>query len=124
MWCSCRGNGPRGPSRCWTMPEKDEKKNRDMAVNRRAYHDYFIDDKLEAGIVLTGPEVKSVRGGRTNLRDGFVRIDGNEAWLENVHISAYAEANVMNVEPMRPRKLLMHRKGTSSFIGNAPHKGY
>ena len=58
------------------MPDKDEKQ-RDMAVNRRAYHDYFIDEKLEAGLMLTGSEVKSVRNGRTNLRDGFVRIDGN-----------------------------------------------
>ena len=56
-----------------------EAKQRDMAVNRRAYHDYFIDEKLEAGLILTGSEVKSVRGGRTNLRDGFVRIDGNDA---------------------------------------------
>jgi len=80
------------------MPKKDEGP-RDVAVNRRAYHDYFIDEKLEAGIMLSGPEVKSVRNGRTNLRDGFVRIDGNAAWLENVHISPYTQANVMNVEP-------------------------
>src|SRR5438128_11547292 len=95
-------------SRCSAMPEKDERE-RDVAVNRRAYHDYFIDEKLEAGIMLTGTEVKSVRNGRTNLRDGFVRIDGSgkAAWLENVHISPYEQANVMNHEPMRPRKLLL-----------------
>jgi SsrA-binding protein len=104
------------------MPDKKEE--RDVAVNRRAYHDYFIDDKLEAGIMLTGTEVKSVRGGRTNLRDGFVRIDGNEAWLENVHISPYAEANLMNHEPMRPRKLLLHRKEIASLIGKVRQKGY
>ena len=102
----------------------DKKEERDVAVNRRAYHDYFIDDKLEAGIMLTGTEVKSVRGGRTNLRDGFVRIDGNEAWLENVHISPYAEANLMNHEPMRPRKLLLHRKEIASLIGKVRQKGY
>jgi SsrA-binding protein len=70
------------------MPEKKDERERDVAVNRRAYHDYFIDEKLEAGIMLTGTEVKSIRNGRTNLRDGFVRIDGsgNAAWLENVHI--------------------------------------
>ena len=106
------------------MTERKDEKQRDMAVNRRAYHDYFIDDKLEAGIVLTGPEVKSVRGGRTNLRDGFVRIDGNEAWLENVHISPYAEANLMNVEPMRPRKLLLHRREIASLVGKVRQKGY
>ncbi len=105
------------------MPEKDERE-RDVAVNRRAYHDYFIDDKLEAGIMLTGTEVKSVRNGRTNLRDGFVRIDGREAWLENVHISPYEQANLMNVEPLRPRKLLMHRKEIASLIGKVRQKGY
>src|SRR6266446_9297054 len=102
----------------------DERKDRDVAVNRRAYHDYFIDDKLEAGIMLTGTEVKSVRNGRTNLRDGFVRIDGNEAWLENVHISPYEQANLMNHEPMRPRKLLLHRTEISSLIGKVRQKGY
>jgi len=102
----------------------DEKKERDVAVNRRAYHDYFIDEKMEAGIMLTGSEVKSVRNGRTNLRDGFVRIDGNEAWLENVHISPYAQANLMNHEPMRPRKLLLHRKEIASLIGKVRQKGY
>ncbi|TMB93866.1 MAG: SsrA-binding protein SmpB [Chloroflexi bacterium] len=105
------------------MPDKDERP-RDVAVNRRAYHDYFIDEKLEAGIQLTGTEVKSVRNGRTNLRDGFVRIDGNEAWLENVHISPYEQANLMNHEPMRPRKLLLHRKEISSLIGKVRQKGY
>src|SRR5438128_2425255 len=98
--------------------------SRDVAVNRRAYHDYFIDEKLEAGIMLTGTEVKSVRNGRTNLRDGFVRIDGSEAWLENVHISPYAQANLMNHEPLRPRKLLLHRKEISSLIGKVRQKGY
>jgi SsrA-binding protein len=102
----------------------DERKDRDMAVNRRAYHDYFIDEKLEAGLMLTGSEVKSVRNGRTNLRDGFVRIDGNEAWLENVNISQYTQANLMNHEPMRPRKLLLHRKEISSLIGKVRQKGY
>jgi SsrA-binding protein len=106
------------------MPERDPDRERDIAVNRRAYHDYFIDEKLEAGIMLTGSEVKSVRNGRTNLRDGFVRIDGNAAWLENVHISPYAQANVMNVEPVRPRKLLMHRKEIASLIGKVRQKGY
>jgi SsrA-binding protein len=106
------------------MPDKKDERERDVAINRRAYHDYFIDDKLEAGIMLTGTEVKSVRNGRTNLRDGFVRIDGREAWLENVHISPYAQANLMNHEPMRPRKLLLHRKEISSLIGKVRQKGY
>jgi len=103
------------------MPDKAE---RDVAVNRRAYHDYFIDEKHEAGVMLTGTEIKSVRNGRANLRDGFVRIDGGEAWLENVHISPYAQGNVMNQEPLRPRKLLLHRKEISSLIGKVKQKGY
>ncbi|TMD35514.1 MAG: SsrA-binding protein SmpB [Chloroflexi bacterium] len=105
------------------MPDR-ERAERDVAVNRRAYHDYFIDEKYEAGMMLTGTEIKSVRNGRANLRDGFVRIDGREAWLENVHISPYAQGNVMNQEPVRPRKLLLHRKEISSLIGKVKQKGY
>ena len=103
------------------MPDRTDE---DVAVNRRAFHDYFIDEKYEAGIQLTGTEVKSVRNGRANLRDGFVRIDGHEAWLENVHISPYAEGNLMNHEPLRPRKLLLHRKEISTLIGKVKQKGY
>lgn len=108
------------------MPDRDKdgERDRDKAVNRRAFHDYFIDEKYEAGLVLTGTEVKSIRAGRCNLRDGFVRIDGMEAWLENVHISPYAQGNLMNHEPMRPRKLLLHRKQISSLIGKVKQKGY
>src|SRR5258708_16797168 len=79
---------------------------------------------MEAGIMLTGTEVKSVRNGRTNLRDGFVRIDGNEAWLENVHISDYTQGNRMNHEPVHPRKLLLHRKEIPTLIGKVRRKGY
>ena len=104
------------------MPERDTEK--DVAVNRRAYHDYFIDEKYEAGVMLTGTEIKSVRNGRANLRDGYVRIDNGEAWLENVHISPYAQGNLMNQEPLRPRKLLLHRKEISSLIGKVKQKGY
>ena len=104
------------------MPERENEK--DVAVNRRAYHDYFIDEKYEAGVMLTGTEIKSVRNGRANLRDGYVRIDGSEAWLENVHISPYAQGNLMNQEPVRPRKLLLHRKEISSLIGKVKQKGY
>lgn len=105
------------------MPERNGTE-KDVAVNRRAYHDYFIDEKYEAGVMLTGTEVKSVRNGRTNLRDGFVRIDGREAWLENVHISPYAQGNLMNHEPLRPRKLLLHRKEIASLIGKVKQRGY
>ena len=84
------------------MPERQER-NRDIAVNRRAYHDYFIDEKYEAGLVLTGTEVKSMRAGRANLRDGYVRIDAGEAWLENVHVTPYSQGGYANHEPLRPR---------------------
>src|SRR6202171_3174401 len=106
------------------MPEKGAERERDIAVNRRAFHDYFIDEKMEAGIMLTGPEVKTVRNGRANLREGFGRIDGHGAWAENVHISPYEQANLMNVEPVRPRKLLLHRKEIASLIGKVRQKGY
>lgn len=103
------------------MPEQ---RSRDVAVNRRAYHDYFIDERYEAGLVLTGTEVKSLRAGKANLRDGFVRIQGNEAWLENVHISAYAQGGYVNHEPLRPRKLLLHGKEIASLTGKVKQKGY
>ncbi len=107
------------------MPEQKEKeKERDVAVNRRAFHDFFIDEKYEAGAVLTGTEVKSIREGRCNLRDGYVRIEGHEAWLENVHISPYAQGNLMNHDPLRPRKLLLHRKQIASLIGKVKQKSY
>src|ERR1700686_1703756 len=126
IWCSCPARNRLPRSKCWAipMPDKKDEKERDVAVNRRAYHDYFIDDKLEPGIMLTGTEVKSVRNGRTNVRDGFVRIDGRGAWLRNGHTSPYARANLMNPEPMRPRKLLLHRKEISSLIGKVRQKGY
>src|SRR5260370_4933785 len=124
MWSSCPARSPRRRNRSWAVSEKKDERARDVAVNRRAYHDYFIDEKMEAGIMLSGTEVKSVRNGRTNLRDGFVRIDGNEAWLENAHISEYAQGNRMNHEPLRPRKLLLHRKEIASLIGKVRQKGY
>src|SRR2546430_12602778 len=90
---SCLGRSRRPPSRCWAMPDDKE---RDVAVNRRAYHDYFIDDKYEAGVMLTGTEVKSIRNGRANLRAGFVRIDNGAAWPENRHCPPYAPAYLQN----------------------------
>ena len=104
------------------MPDKV--RHRDVAVNRRAYHDYFIDETLEAGLVLQGTEVKSLRAGRANLREGFVRLDGREGWLENVHISAYEQGGYVNHEPVRPRKLLLHADEIASLVGKVKQKGY
>jgi len=101
-----------------------DQRNRDVAVNRRAWHDYFIDEQYEAGLVLTGTEVKSLRAGKANLRDGFVRIDGREAWLENVHISSYEQGGYSNHDPTRSRKLLLHGKEIASLVGKVRQRGY
>ena len=106
------------------MPDTATAARRDVATNRRAFHDYFVDERYEAGLVLTGTEVKSLRAGRCNLRDGYVRIDGQEAWLENVHISPYAQGNLANHEPLRPRKLLLHRGEIAGLIGKVRQRGY
>ena len=78
-----------------------------VARNRKARHDYFIMETVEAGIVLTGTEIKSVRAGKVNLKDGYARIQGSEVWLHNVHISPYEQGTHYNHEPLRPRKLLL-----------------
>src|SRR6202011_2387509 len=101
-----------------------ERRNRDVAVNRRAYHDYFIDETYEAGLVLQGTEVKSLRAGRANLRDGYVRVDGGEAWLENVPISPHEQGGYANHAPLRSRKLLLHADELASLIGKTRQKGY
>lgn len=82
-----------------------------VATNRKAQHDYFLDETLEAGIVLQGSEIKSVRAGKVSLREAFVRIDDNlEAWLINAHIAPYDAASHFNHDPRRPRKLLLHKR--------------
>jgi SsrA-binding protein len=95
-----------------------------VAVNRRAGHDYFIDDRIEAGLVLTGTEIKSIREGRVNLREGYARIVDGEAWLTNVHIAPYERGNRYNHEPLRDRKLLLHRDEISSLVGKVRQRGY
>jgi SsrA-binding protein len=93
-----------------TDTKKAERRNNSPLIeNRRARHDYFIEETLEAGIVLVGSEIKSVRAGRVNLTEGFVRIENEEAWLHNMHISPWQQAGTyFNHEPTRPRKLLLH----------------
>ncbi|HLJ66545.1 MAG TPA: SsrA-binding protein SmpB [Chloroflexota bacterium] len=95
-----------------------------IAVNRRATHDYFIDERIEAGLVLTGTEIKSIREGRVNLREGYARIIGDEAWLVNVHIAPYDHGNRYNHEPLRDRKLLLHRGEIATLIGRVRQRGY
>ncbi|MGQ9501452.1 MAG: SsrA-binding protein SmpB [Anaerolineae bacterium] len=95
-----------------------------VATNRKAYHDYFIEDTLEAGIALTGTEIKSVRAGQVNLRDSFAIIKEGEVWLLNAHIAAYRGASYFNHDPRRPRKLLLHRYEINRLIGKVQEKGF
>jgi SsrA-binding protein len=92
--------------------------------NRKARHDYHIEATFEAGIVLKGSEVKSLRQGRGNLKDGYAGIRGGEAYLYNVHISPYAQASRDNPDPVRDRKLLLHKKEIRRLIGKTQERGY
>ena len=94
-----------------------------VALNRKARHDYFIDETVEAGIVLTGSEVKSLREGRVNLKDSFARVSRGEAFVVNVHISPYDPAHRDNHEPTRSRKLLLHRGEIDRLEGKLNQKG-
>ncbi|MBN1934878.1 MAG: SsrA-binding protein SmpB [Anaerolineae bacterium] len=95
-----------------------------VASNRKAYHDYTIEDKFEAGIVLIGSEIKSIRAGRVNLRDGYATIENGEVWLFNVHISSYDPASRYGHEPRRPRKLLLHKRQIARLANRMQEKGY
>ncbi len=95
-----------------------------VSQNRKAYHDYHIEETMEAGIALLGTEVKSLREGRVNLRDSYVTIKGGEAYLVNCHISPYSHGNIMNHDPLRTRKLLLHRKEIERVRGKIEAKGY
>ena len=88
-----------------------------VAVNKKANHDFAIEETIEAGIVLQGTEIKSIRNGKVQLRDSFVRIRNNEAWISNMHISPYDQGNRFNHDPLRSRKLLLHKKQISTLIG-------
>jgi SsrA-binding protein len=95
----------------------------DVAVNRQARHRYNLLDKWEAGLVLTGTEVKSLRGGNVQLKDGYAAVRDGEVWLHNVHIPPYAPATRENHEPERSRKLLLHRREIERLIGKTKEKG-
>jgi SsrA-binding protein len=94
-----------------------------ITVNRKAYHDYVIEESLEAGIVLKGSEIKSIRAGRVNLRDAYARPENGELWLYNCHIASYDAASYNTHEPTRPRKLLLHRKEIDVLSGKVARKG-
>lgn len=104
---------------------RDHGIERVIADNRKARHDYFIEETYEAGIVLTGSEIKSIRAGQVNLRGGYVRIVNGEAWLYDVHIAPYERSGkYFNHEPTRPRKLLLHRREISRIAGQVERQGY
>ncbi|MFD1739406.1 SsrA-binding protein SmpB [Bacillus salitolerans] len=94
-----------------------------VAQNKKANHDYFIEETYEAGIVLQGTEIKSIRNGRINLRDSFARVHRGEVFLYNAHISPYEQGNRFNHEPLRTRKLLLHKKQIAKLIGETKEAG-
>jgi SsrA-binding protein len=94
-----------------------------VATNRRARHEYFILETVEAGIALQGSEIKSIRAGQISLAEAYVRIDGKEAWLEDAHIAPYEQASIYNHEPLRPRKLLLHSSEIRKLWNTVRQKG-
>ena len=95
-----------------------------VATNRKAFHEYFISDTFEAGLVLVGSEIKSIRAGRVSLQDGYVSFEQGEAWLANVHIAQYDPASRQNHDPKRRRKLLLHRREIDRLAGKVQEKGF
>jgi len=119
------------PSQSTGQKEKDKPSRRDptssgqrdASVNRAASHNYFLLEKFEAGIALRGTEVKSIRGGRSNLKDAYGLVKDGELWLINAHIGEYDHGNIFNHEPLRTRKLLVHRNELNKLIGKTHQKG-
>lgn len=95
-----------------------------IAKNKKAYHDYHIEETYEAGLVLTGTEIKSIRQGKVNLKDSYARIDKGEMYIIGMHISPYEQGNRFNVDPTRTRKLLMHRREIDKLTGLIKQKGF
>ena len=97
---------------------------RDATVNRAAGHDYFLEDKMETGVVLTGSEVKSIRSGLANLKDAYALVKDGELWLLNAHIGAYEHGSYANHAPLRTRKLLVHKDELRKLLGKSQQRGY
>lgn len=102
---------------------KNISKDNVVAQNKKAHYDYEIIETFEAGIVLTGTEIKSIRRARINIRDGFARVRNGEVWLSNVHISPFDEGNIWNVDPTRSRKLLLHKKQITKITAEISQSG-
>lgn len=95
-----------------------------IATNRKARHEFFIEETMEAGIVLTGTEVKSIRQGKVNIKESYASIDDGEVYVNGMHISPYEQGNIFNVDPLRKRKLLLHRREIRKLIGETKQKGF
>ena len=95
-----------------------------IANNKKVFHDYFIEETYEAGIVLHGTEVKSLRMGKCSIKESFLRIENGEMWIYGMHISPYEKGNIFNKDPLRTRKLLLHRSEIMKLIGKVKEKGY
>ena len=94
------------------------------ANNKKAYHDYFIEEKYEAGIVLHGTEVKSMRMGKCSIKESFIRIENGEIFAYGMHVSPYEKGNIFNKDPLRTKKLLLHKKEINKLMGKIAEKGY
>jgi len=95
-----------------------------IANNKKAYHDYFVDEKYETGLVLHGTEVKSIRMGHCSIKEAFVKIENEEVWVYGMHVSPYEKGNIFNKDPERPKKLLMHKSEIRKLLGKVKEKGY
>lgn len=100
-----------------------KKQRKLVANNKKAWHDYFIEERIEAGIVLTGTEIKSVRAGKVSIKESYARIDKGELFVYGMNISPYEQGNRFNVDPLRPRKLLMHKREIMKLLGATTQKG-
>ena len=105
------------------MSKQKEINEKPVATNRKAFHDYFIEERYEAGIMLQGTEVKSLREGRVNLQDSYASVRGSEVFLHQCHISPYSHGNMMNHDPTRVRKLLLHKTEIHKLLGKTQQKG-
>lgn len=103
---------------------KKQTGNKTLAENRKARHDYFIEESMEAGIELVGTEVKSIRAGKANLKDSYADIINGEIFIRNMHISPYEQGNIFNKDPLRDRKLLLHKSEINRLLGYTAQKGY
>lgn len=106
------------------MATGKKESSRQIANNKKAFHDYFIDETYEAGIVLHGTEVKSMRMGKCSIKESWIRVEQNEVWIYGMHVSPYEKGNIFNKDPLRVKKLLMHRYEINKLIGRTQEKGY